>query len=56
MNIGRTIRVFRAEPVVSPAPEPEAPVATEDRPPVVAQEPPTEVDAGRGTVPVRLGG
>jgi hypothetical protein len=56
MNIGRTIRVFRAEPVVSPVPEPEAPVATANRPPVVAQEPPAEIDAGQGTVPARLGG
>lgn len=58
MNIGRTIRVFRAEPVVGPVPGP-APVPmaeTARHVPEARQEPPVEVDAGQVAPPVRLGG
>lgn len=59
MNIGRTIRVFRAEPVVGPVPGPDpvpAAVETARHVPEARQEPPVEVDAGQVAPPVRLGG
>ncbi|RZT86135.1 hypothetical protein EV383_3024 [Pseudonocardia sediminis] len=57
MNIGRTIRVFRAEPVVGPVPGPDpATVESARRVAEARQEPPVEVDADQATPPVRLGG
>jgi hypothetical protein len=52
MNIGRTIRVFRAEPVVGPLPAP-PPDEPPERPVVTAEEP---VEAAPAVVPARLGG
>lgn len=54
MNIGRTIRVFRAEPVVGPLPEP--PRAEHEELPVVTAAEAVEIEAAPGVVPVRLGG
>ena len=54
MNIGRTIRVFRAEPVVYPLPEP--PRAEPGQRAAVTAAEPVEIEAAPAPAPARLGG
>jgi len=62
MNIGRTIRVFRAEPVVGPLPEPppnespEQPAGTAVQQPARTAAEPVVIEAAPAPAPVRLGG
>ncbi|MDQ4118579.1 MAG: hypothetical protein M3235_16685 [Actinomycetota bacterium] len=53
MNIGRTIRVFRAEPVVSPLPP--APRVESDEHPAGTAAEPVRTDVAPTPVPARLG-